>query len=138
LPQSSVSGNSGSSIGSPTFSDRVVKSRIVVQDGQTVGMAGLITDNASADNSGLPWLKDVPVLGLIAGNQNNTRTRTELLILLTPHVIHDQRDARALTQDLREQMPRAAILPYDLQNLKIGGSDDPQAPLRKDLGLSPR
>jgi general secretion pathway protein D len=137
LPQSSVSANSGSSISSPTFSDRVVKSRIVVEDGQTVGMAGLITDNVSTDNSGIPWLKDVPILGLIAGNQNNTRTRTELLILLTPHVIHDQRDARALTQDLREQMPRAAIMPYELQSTPVGGRDYPQAPLWQKPGTPP-
>lgn len=137
LPQTQVSSNSGSSIGSPTFSDRVVKTRIVVQDGQTVGLAGLITDNVSNDNSGLPWLKDVPVLGLLAGSQNNTRTRTELMILLTPHVIHDQRDARNLTEDLREQMPRAAAMPYELQRQKPSGSDDPQAGLRTRLGLSP-
>jgi general secretion pathway protein D len=137
LPQSSVSGNSGSSISSPTFSDRVVKSRIVVEDGQTVGMAGLITDNVSTDNSGIPWLKDVPILGLLAGNQNNSRTRTELLILLTPHVIHDQRDARALTQDLREQMPRAAIMPYELQTTPVGGRDYPEAPLWQKPGNAP-
>ena len=137
LPQSSVSGNSGSSISSPTFSDRVVKSRIVVEDGQTVGMAGLITDNVSTDNSGIPWLKDVPILGLLAGNQNNTRTRTELLILLTPHVIHDQRDARALTEDLREQMPRAAVMPYELQTTPVGGRDDPAARWTQKPGAPP-
>ena len=128
---------SGSTINSPTFSDRAVKSRIVVQDGQTVGLAGLITDNVSRDNSGIPWLKDVPVLGFLTGTQTNTRTRTELLILLTPHVLHDQRDARALTEDLREQLPRAAIMPYELQRLKVGGSADPQEPLRRGLGVSP-
>ena len=131
------SGSSGSTINSPTFSDRAVKSRIVVQDGQTVGLAGLITDNVSRDNSGIPWLKDVPVLGFLTGTQTNTRTRTELLILLTPHVLHDQRDARALTEDLREQLPRAAIMPYELQRLKVGGSADPQEPLRRGLGISP-
>ena len=138
LPQSSVSANSGSSIASPTFSTRAVKSRIVVQDGQTVGLAGLITDNLSNDNSGLPWLKDVPVLGLLAGSQNNQRTRTELLILLTPHVLHDQRDARNLTEDLREQLPRAAFVPTDLQNLRQTGSADPSANMRHSLGLSPQ
>jgi general secretion pathway protein D len=127
----------GSSINSPTFSDRAVKSRIVVQDGQTVGLAGLITDNVSHDNSGLPWLKDIPVLGLLTGTQTNTRTRTELLILLTPHVLHDQRDARALTQDLREMLPRAAAMPSEVNRLKPDGSSDPQAGLRRSLGLQP-
>ena len=87
-------------INSPTFNERNVNSRVVVQDGQTIGLAGLITDTTSLGNQGIPWLKDVPILGLLAGNQNNTRQRTELLILITPHVIHDQRDARALTEDL--------------------------------------
>jgi general secretion pathway protein D len=135
LPTNSLS--AGSSINSPTFSDRAVKSRIVVQDGQTIGLAGLITDNVQNDNSGLPWLKDIPVLGLLTGNQNNQRTRTELLILLTPHVLHDQRDARALTEDLREQLPRAAAMPYELQKLKLEGSPDPELPVRRSLGLSP-
>jgi general secretion pathway protein D len=143
LPQSEVSGNSGTAAGgagagSPTFSDRAVKSRVVVQDGQTVGLAGLITDNVSKDNSGLPWLKDIPLLGVAFGTQTNQRTRTELLILLTPHVLHDQRDARALTQDLREQLPHAAAMPYELNGLKPTGSEDPQANLRRGLGLTPQ
>ena len=104
-----------SSIQSPTFQDRNVRSRVVVQDGQTVGLAGLIRDTTSADNSGIPWLKDVPLLGALAGTQNNTRTRTELLVLITPHVIHDQRDARALTEDLRDQLINAATIPDDLR-----------------------
>jgi general secretion pathway protein D len=133
----SNSNSSGSSINSPTFSDRAVKSRIVVQDGQTVGLAGLITDNVQTENQGLPWLKDIPILGLLTGNQNNTRSRTELLILLTPHVLHDQRDARALTEDLREMLPRAAMMPDEVNHLRQGGSADPQENLRRRLGLQP-
>jgi len=52
---------------SPTFSDRFVQSRVVVQDGQTVGLAGLITDNINRGNQGIPFLKNVPILGLLAG-----------------------------------------------------------------------
>jgi general secretion pathway protein D len=106
-----------------------------VQDGQTVGLAGLINDNASAGNNGIPWLKDVPILGLLAGTQNNTRQRTELLVLITPHVIHDQRDARALTNDLREQLINAAAVPDMLNNLRPSGQSDPTARLRKQLQL---
>lgn len=137
LPQSSVSGQSGGSIQSPTFSDRSVKSRVVVQDGQTVGLAGLITDNVSTGNTGIPWLKDIPLLGTAFSNQANGRTRSELLILLTPHVLHDQRDARNLTEDLRQALPRAALLPYEAQTLKQEGSTDPNRRLRRKIGLSP-
>ncbi|WP_428487832.1 type II secretion system secretin GspD [Rhodopila sp.] len=124
-------------INSPTFDDRNVTSRVVVQDGQTIGLAGLITDRASIGNQGIPWLKDVPILGLLAGNQNNTRQRTELLILITPHVIHDQRDARALTDDLRDQLINAAAVPNLLNNLRPSGQSDPSSRLRQQLRLQP-
>src|SRR5207245_92999 len=85
--------------GSPTFNDQIFRTRVAVQDGQTVGMAGLIRDNVSEGNSGLPLIKDIPVLGTLFSTQNNSRARTELLVLITPHVVHDQRDARSLTED---------------------------------------
>jgi general secretion pathway protein D len=122
-------------INSPTFNERNVNSRVVVQDGQTVGLAGLITDTTSLGNGGIPWLKDVPLLGLLAGNQNNTRQRTELLILITPHVVHDQRDARALTDDLRDQLINAAAVPNMLNNLRPSGQSDPSSRLRQQLQL---
>jgi general secretion pathway protein D len=122
-------------ITSPTFNERNVNSRVVVQDGQTIGLAGLITDTTSLGNQGIPWLKDIPLLGLLAGNQNNSRQRTELLILITPHVIHDQRDARALTEDLRDQLINAAAVPNMLNNLRPSGDSDPSSRLRKQLRL---
>jgi general secretion pathway protein D len=117
-------------IQSPTFTERLITSRVVVQDGQTVGLAGLITDSMTRGNSGIPFLKDIPLLGLLAGNQDNTRQRTELLVLITPHVLHDQADARALTQDLQDELSSAARVPEELQRLPPSGSDDPSRPLR--------
>ena len=122
-------------INSPTFSERSVTSRIVVQDGQTVGLAGLITDSSTRGNTGIPWLKDIPLLGLLAGTQNNTRQRTELLILITPHVLHDQRDARALTADLREELVHAAAVPAELRHMKSTGRADPGLQIRRSLRL---
>jgi general secretion pathway protein D len=130
-----ASGLTTPGITSPTFDDRNVNSRVVVQDGQTVGLAGLITDNASTGNGGIPWLKDVPILGLLAGSQTNKRQRTELLVLIIPHVVHDQRDARALTNDLREQLINAAAVPDRLNNLRPSGQSDPSARLRQQSRL---
>ncbi|MBB2186669.1 type II secretion system secretin GspD [Gluconacetobacter liquefaciens] len=119
----------------PTFNDRSVSSRVVVQDGQTVGLAGLITENSSRANSGIPWLKNIPILGFLAGNQNNSRQRTELLILITPHVIHDERDAVSLMEDLRDTHPNAANVPDELTPMHTTGSADPLRPLRRRVGL---
>ncbi|MCB8883211.1 type II secretion system secretin GspD [Acidisoma cellulosilytica] len=128
------SSSSTTGINSPTFTQRDVQSRVVVQDGQTIGLAGLIQDSVTRSNQGVPFIKDIPVIGALFGQQNNTRTRDELLVLITPHVIHDQRDALDLTQDLREQLPNAAAVPQVLQQLPLSGSDDPTAGLRRRLG----
>jgi general secretion pathway protein D len=122
-------------INSPTFLERNIASRVAVQDGQTIGLAGLIRDSSTLGNQGIPWLKDVPVLGLLAGNQNNMRQRTELLMLLTPHVVHDGRDARELTEDLRDQLGNVAHVPGRLNRQPASGSDDPSAPLRRQMQL---
>jgi general secretion pathway protein D len=125
---------SNGGITSPTFTQRDVESRVVVQDGQTIGLAGLIQDSVTKSSQGVPFLKDVPVLGALFGQQSNSRTRNELLVLITPHVVHDQRDALAFTEDLREELPSAAAVPQYLHNLPISGSDDPTAPLIRRLG----
>ncbi|MGC1889874.1 MAG: type II secretion system secretin GspD [Stellaceae bacterium] len=111
--------------GSPTFDDQTFRTRVAVQDGQTVGMAGLIRDNASNDNGGIPFLKDIPILGTLVSTQSNTRMRTELLVLITPHVVHDQRDARALTEDLRNQLINAGLVPQQLQRKASPGLANP-------------
>jgi general secretion pathway protein D len=117
-------------INSPTFQERSITSRVVVQDGQTIGLAGLIRDNDSRGNQGIPWLKDIPILGALAGLQNNGRTRTELLVLITPHVIRDQNDARALTEDMRVVLRKAALVPAITGALRPSGSNDPNARVR--------
>jgi general secretion pathway protein D len=111
--------------GSPTFDDQTFRTRVAVQDGQTVGMAGLIRDNASNGNSGIPFLKDIPILGTLVSTQSNSRARTELLVLITPHVVHDQRDARALTEDLRSQLLGAGLVPQQLQRTGTPGVANP-------------
>ncbi len=111
--------------GSPTFDDQVFRTRVAVQDGQTVGLAGLIRDNVSQGNSGLPFIKDIPILGTLFSTQANSRARTELLVLITPHVVHDQRDARALTEDLRSQLINAGLVPQEVERQGGSGSANP-------------
>jgi general secretion pathway protein D len=131
IAQEVSSVGSGATTTTPTFNDRQVTTRVAVQDGQTVGIAGLITDQVSEGNDGLPYLKDLPILGPLFGQQTNTRTRDELLVMITPHIIRDQRDARALTDDLRDTLPHAGLVPQELQALPFSGSSNPQGDLSR-------
>lgn len=121
-------------LNSPTFTQRTVTSRIAIQDGQTVGLAGLISDNNSQGNSGLPGLKNIPLLGGLFGSQNNNRNREELLVLITPHVVRNQEQALDLTQDMKQQLPNAALVPSGLQSTPFAGSADPDQGLRQKYG----
>jgi general secretion pathway protein D len=114
---------------SPTFDDRIIQTRIAVQDGQTVGLAGLIQDSDQQGNSGIPLLKDIPLLGSLVSTQNNQRSRRELLVLITPHVIHDQRDARALTEDMRNELLNAALVPQQIERHRPSGLANPNGGL---------
>lgn len=122
---SDVATETTGNINSPTFDQRLIRTRVAVQDGQTVGMAGLIRDSDTQGNAGIPVLKDVPVLGSLFSSQTSSRQRTELLVLITPHVVKDQRDARALTEDLRNQLVNSALVRQELQNKPLRGSPNP-------------
>jgi len=100
-----------SSINSPTFQQRRVKTKVIVQDGETVSLAGLISEKKTKGNSGVPLLQEIPVVGTLFSTKNNSSERTELLVLLTPHVVHDQREAKALTEELKQKLSPSSILP---------------------------
>lgn len=121
-------------LNSPTFTERAVTSRVAIQDGQTIGLAGLISDNDSRENGGFPGLKDIPLLGGLFGTQNNNRTREELLVLITPHVIRSQQQALDLTADMQQALPNAMQVTGALQGMPIGGSADPDEAFRARVG----
>jgi general secretion pathway protein D len=91
-------------INSPVISERKIATSVAVQDGQTVAMGGLISDSVSTTRSGIPFLSAIPVLGALASTRNNNRTRTELIVLLTPRVIRNPDDAKAITDELRQKI----------------------------------
>ncbi len=91
-------------IDSPVISERKISSSIAVQDGQTIALGGLISDDISKTRSGVPILSAIPLLGALVGNRDNTRQRTELLVLLTPHVIRNPEDASAITDELKQKI----------------------------------
>ncbi|MBV8840639.1 MAG: type II secretion system secretin GspD, partial [Alphaproteobacteria bacterium] len=77
----------------PTISQRRVKSAIAVANGQTVLLAGLISENSSTQRQGLPLVDQLGEFGKLFGNTNKTKQRTELIIFIRPQIIRDGVDA---------------------------------------------
>jgi general secretion pathway protein D len=101
---SDVAATNSSTINSPTIQQRKFSTSLAVQDGQTIALGGLIRDNATKVRSGIPFLNAIPILGALAGSQQKTDVRTELIVLLTPHVIRSPTDADAVTDELRKKI----------------------------------
>ena len=90
---------------SPTITTRRVATTVSVQDGQVIALGGLFRDSKSFGKNGLPILSRVPVLGgLLFGNNDNTQKRTELIILIKPHVLRTPDDLTAITEELRAKI----------------------------------
>jgi general secretion pathway protein D len=107
---SDVSKTSTSTLDSPTITQNKIDSTIAVQDNQTIALGGLIKDSRSNGSSGIPYLSEVPVLGALFGTKSNSFTRTELIVLITPHVVDNLQKARAVTEELRHKLPALQTL----------------------------
>jgi type II secretory pathway component GspD/PulD (secretin) len=77
---------------------------VVVKDGETIVIGGLIREDTSKSRTGVPWLTKIPLLGYLFGNTTDDETRTEIIILLTPHVVKTQDQAKELTSDYVDRM----------------------------------
>ena len=88
----------------PTISERSVKSSISVASGQTVLLAGLISDNQQGNHSGVPGLDQIANLGNLFSQNDNTTTRTELIIFIRPQIIRDGNDAHTIAEELRSKL----------------------------------
>jgi general secretion pathway protein D len=89
---------------SPSFSTREAETTVVVQDGETVLIGGIIDDSVSHSRTGIPFLMNAPVLGVLFRTTIDNVDRTELLIAITPYVVRDRDDARAVTDDFADQL----------------------------------
>jgi general secretion pathway protein D len=100
---SNVSPTTATSL-TPTVSERKVKSSISVAAGQTVLLAGLISEQQNNTRNGIPLLDQIPGLGDGFSNKDNKTTRTELIIFIRPQIIRDGTDAHFVAEELRSKL----------------------------------
>ncbi|WP_079544690.1 type II secretion system secretin GspD [Bradyrhizobium lablabi] len=115
---SNVSPQTAASL-TPTVSERKVRSSISVATGQTVLLAGLISEQQNNTRNGIPGLDQIPGLGDAFSHQDYKTTRTELIIFIRPQIIRDGTDAHYVAEELRSKLRG---------NLGASIANDPRVP----------
>ncbi|MBZ4195090.1 MAG: hypothetical protein LAE24_12430 [Candidatus Contendobacter sp.] len=96
--------NSTSSISSPQILNRKISTSLTLKDGGSVLLGGLVSTNSSLGDRGIPLIKDIPVLGRLFRADSSSTNRTELIILITPYILGDEREAEAITEVFRQRL----------------------------------
>jgi len=88
----------------PTIAQRRVHSTVSVTSGQTVLLAGLISERSQETKSGIPGLREIKFLGDVFGNTSKTKTRSEIIIFIKTQLIRNSVDASAVTEEFRDRL----------------------------------
>ncbi len=90
--------------GQRSFLQRNINSTVAVQDGRTIILGGLITENSVNAGSGIPGAYKWPVIGGLFGKKSRSKVKRELIVLITPKVIYNHQYALDATREYAEKM----------------------------------
>ncbi|MEW5803533.1 MAG: secretin N-terminal domain-containing protein [bacterium] len=94
----------GSSDTKYIFSTRKAETSVVVHNGETLVIGGLIKEQKSKSRTGIPFFGDIPILGYLFSRTKDTVNKTELIILITPHIVNSEGEGRSLTKQFQERL----------------------------------
>ena len=101
--------------GNVPVDQKTISTEVAIQSGDTVLLGGLIQQNDSQSNSGVPGLKNIPILGRLFGSSNKDNSRKELLVLITPTVVRGGAEAAELTDEYKERFQGLEPLLKDME-----------------------
>ena len=96
----------GTAVGkqSPSFSKRNVQTQVTVQDNDTIAIGGIVQESDTHSSAGVPFLHRLPVIGAAFGSRSLTKSRTELVVFLTPRVIYDTNQIAEASEEVTSQL----------------------------------
>jgi len=86
-------GSFRSAAGTPSISKKEASTEIIVKNGETAVIGGIVISDKSDTDSGIPFFKDVPILGWLFKNKSVSDTQTELLIFITPNIVQGEAES---------------------------------------------
>ena len=102
--------NEGENKKYPSFYKRSVNTTLTVAHAQSIVIGGLIRETSSEGSAGVPWLSKIPIIRYFFGKEKKSVSKTELIILITPHVIVSLDDIDAVTEEFKSKVGSMSLL----------------------------
>lgn len=99
-----ASETTSSAIDSPTILKRQIQTKVAVLSGESIVLGGLINETHTYDNTGIPYLKDIPYVGWLFGTIGKKVVKDELIVVITPRVVANKFDARKVTDEFKRKL----------------------------------
>jgi general secretion pathway protein D len=99
-----IASTASASEGGASFNKVTTKTAVVVQDGQSLLIGGIIRTDKTKDYTGIPFLSSIPLLGYLFRGTKEVLNRDELLILITPHVIGTPEEGKLMSEQFRSRV----------------------------------
>jgi general secretion pathway protein D len=103
----------------PTFFKRSITTNLVASQDQSIVLGGLVKERKSLDRRGLPWFYKIPVFGWLFGSREDSVSRNELLIFITPRVIRSVDEGIQLSRDFEERVSQLKARMREMQGLRL-------------------
>ena len=123
---------------------RNIESNVLVDDGQIIVLGGLIEDKYNDGSSGVPFLKDIPIIGALFRSDSKTRTKTNLLVFIRPYILRDKDQTADITtnrlnlvQQTEDQFKQAPMLLPKENLTKMSDIEPPLIPPGKPVNQAP-
>lgn len=110
---------------------RSIQTTVLADNGQTIVLGGLITDDRISSKSQVPILGDIPVIGGLFGSQTQSRTKTTLFVFLRPTILRNRDDVIAATAEKYDRVRDLDRAPDDKRSLLLE-PESPKLPLELD------
>ena len=101
---STVAATTSSGIDSPTIHKRRIRTSVVVNNGETLALGGLIQESKTVTRNQIPVLGDLPLIGTAFKQKDDQVGKTELIIIISPHLMRNRNEARRVTDEFRQEL----------------------------------
>lgn len=112
-------GSNGGDLTVPKISTRELLTTATVPNGDTIVLGGLIVGRQGKDVSGIPILSDIPYLGRLFSTTTNTDNRSELMVLIQPSVVKNDRSLQAVQADMDARHKIATKIQNDTEGIGV-------------------